>query len=52
MVGHSEMKPIDVDEFFDGKSIINELESSLNGDDWIEAAVVAEVVQEDSSLHN
>ena len=46
-VGHSKMYPIGVDELFEGKFIINELESSLNDDDETEASVVAAVVQED-----
>ena len=46
-VGHSKMYPIGVDELFEGKFIINELESSLNNDDETEASVVVAVVQED-----
>ena len=36
------MKPIYVDELFNRKVIINELESSLNDDDAIDASVVPE----------
>ena len=36
------MKPIDFDKLFNRKAIINELGSSLNGDDEIDASVVAE----------
>ena len=39
-VGNSIMKPIDVDEFFNKKVIICELESSLNEDAAIDASVV------------
>ena len=34
-VGHSLMKPIDDDKFFNGRFIISELESSLNNDEKI-----------------
>ena len=34
------MKPIDVDELFNRRVIISKLESSLNDDDSIDAAVV------------
>ena len=36
------MKPIDVDELFNRRVIISELESSLNDDDAIESSVVPE----------
>ena len=55
-VGHSQIKPIDVDEFFNRRFIIGELEYSFNDDDTIgasvvpkrkiETSVVAEVVKE------
>ena len=41
-VGHSPMKHIDVDELFNKRVIICELESSLNDDDTIDASVVSE----------
>ena len=41
-VGHSLMKPINVDEFFNGRVIIHEFEYSLNEDATIETSVVAE----------
>ena len=41
-IRHSIMKPIYVDELFNRKVIINELESSLNDDDAIDASVVPE----------
>ena len=37
-VGHSLMKPIDVDELFNRRLIISESESSLNDDDAIDAS--------------
>ena len=46
-VGNSKTKPINVDELFYRKFIINELESSLNNDDETEASVFVAVVQED-----
>ena len=36
------MKPIDVDEFFNRRVIIIELEASLNDDDEIEAPGITE----------
>ena len=39
-VGNSKMKPIDADELFNRKEIINELESSLNKNDQTEESVV------------
>ena len=36
------MKPIDVDEIFNIRVIISELESSLNDDDTIDSSVVTE----------
>ena len=41
-VGHSKMKSINVDEFFDRKVDIDELESIFNENDKTEALVVAE----------
>ena len=41
-VGHSLIKTIDVDELFNRRDIIRELESSLNHDDVIDASVVSE----------
>ena len=41
-VGCSLKKPIGVDEFFNLRVIIHQLESSLNDDDKIDASVVAE----------
>ena len=41
-VRHSLMKPIGIDELFNRRVIIYELESSLNYDDSIDALVVAE----------
>ena len=59
-IGNLKMKPIYVDELFDRKFIINELESSLNGcykkessvvaGYKTEASVVAEMVQYDASV--
>ena len=60
-VGHSLIKPIDVDDLFNKRIIIRELESSLNDDgaiytsivedDKIEASVVVYLVQEDASVN-
>ena len=41
-VRHSLIKPIDVNELFNRRVIIRELESSLNYHDTIDASVVAE----------
>ena len=42
-VGHSLVKPIDVDELFNIRVIISELESSLGDDSAIDTSVVPEV---------
>ena len=42
------MKPIDVDEFFNRRFIISELEHSLNNDESIDASVVPEGKKEAS----
>ena len=48
-VGHSKIKPLDVDKLFNRKVVINELESSLNINDQTEASVVAEKVPKEDS---
>ena len=45
-VGNSQIKPIDVDELFNIKVIIDKLGSSLNENDAIDASVVADDVTE------
>ena len=46
-VGHSLMKAIDVDEFFNRRVVISELRYSLNDGDAIDVSVVAEVEKEE-----
>ena len=48
-IGHSPIKPIDVDELFNRRIIITGPEDSLNDDNAIDASVVAELVLEDAS---
>ena len=50
-VGYLKMKPIDVDEFFNRKEIINELESSLNVNEKTKASVDAEKIPEEASAN-
>ena len=49
--GHSKMKPIYIDELFERKFIIDELESNLNYLEETEASVVSEVIQEDTYVN-
>ena len=50
-VGRSKMKPIDVEELFNRKVVIDELETNLNDNDKTEALVVSEEIQEDASVN-
>ena len=44
-VGHSKIKPFDVDESFDIEVVIDELESNFNDNDRTESSAVAELIR-------